>query len=36
MLTQTVESYLAVRRATGFALRSQGYMLPESGVKTGF
>lgn len=27
MLTQTVESYLAVRRATGFALRSQGSML---------
>lgn len=27
MLTQAVESYIAVRRATGFAFRSEGSLL---------
>jgi integrase/recombinase XerD len=32
MLTQSVESYIAVRRATGFAVRSEGSLLQSFAV----
>ena len=32
MLSQSVESYIAVRRATGFAFRSEGSLLRRRSV----